>query len=128
MSGRGSGGITAAQYPQNSNILMSNDEPDNETIRDCLHNDLARAGIRNPQWFCKKCDKNIFIPSDAHVAQTERMIQRLRMELRDAALMYHVSAHGIDASFVDCKVPTCQRSLAAYADSEQSPLRGLLIP
>ena len=69
-----------------------------------------------------------FISSDAHVAQTERMIQRLRMELRDVALMYHVSTHGIDVSFVDCKVSTCQRALAAYADSEQSPLRGLILP
>ena len=97
-------------------------------MSDCLHNDLVRAGIKNPQWFCKKCDENIFIPSDAHVAQTERMIQRLRMELRDMALMYHVSAHGIDVSFVDCKVQTCQRALAAYADSEQSPLHGLILP
>jgi len=24
----------------------------------CLHNDLARSGIANPVWFCKKCDAN----------------------------------------------------------------------
>lgn len=75
---------------------------------------------------CPNCDREL--PSDAHIAQTERMIQRLRMELRDAALMYHVSTHGVDLSFVDCGVPTCKRSLDAYTDSEQSPLQGLIIP
>ena len=66
--------------------------------------------------------------TDAHIAQTERMIQRLRMELRDVALMHHISTHGIDVPFIDCAVRTCRRALDAYADSEQSPLRGLIWP